>query len=100
MKEWHCVLYGQPQGPFPEEGMREMALRGEIAGDTLVWSGSTPEDTARGWIRADETEFAQFFPASERAPEPPRAPLLSQMPPDVAAPQAALSDESRTEEPN
>lgn len=79
MSEWHCVLFGQPRGPFSEERMREMLMRGEIAGDTLVWSGSTPSEAARGWVRADETEFAQFLPPSTEAPQGPRAPLLSRM---------------------
>ena len=61
MKEWHCVLYGQPQGPFAEDRLREMAGKGEIAEETLVWSGSTPEDVARGWIKAGESEIASIL---------------------------------------
>ena len=100
MKEWHCVLYGQPQGPFPEEHLREMALRGEITEDTLVWNASTPEDSARGWIRAAETEFASFFPASGASSEPVRAPLLSQAGPAEAMPEADPdSEEAIPEEP-
>lgn len=73
MKEWHCVLFGQPQGPFDEGRLREMIGRGEIAGDTLVWCGTTPEDAARGWIRAGESEIA---------------PILAEAPPRLGAPAA------------
>ena len=75
MKEWHCVLFGQPHGPFKEDQLKEMAGRGEIAPDTLVWSGSTQADAARGWVRIEETELAALFvpaPAAV-APEEPEA---------------------------
>ena len=73
MKEWHCVLYGQPQGPFTGEQLREMAGRGEIAEDTLVWSGSTAEDAARGWMRAGESEIASIFAEKTAARSAPDA---------------------------
>ena len=71
MKEWHCVLYGQPQGPFAEDRLREMIEKGEVAEDTLVWCGATPEDAARGWVKAGESEIAPIFaekPAGRGAP--------------------------------
>lgn len=82
MKEWHCVLYGQPQGPFKEEQLKEMVGRGDIARDTLVWSGSTQTDAARGWVKASETELVSLFAPGAGVPRvepglPPMPPKLS-----------------------
>ncbi len=81
MKEWHCVLYGQPQGPFTEEQLKEMIGRGEIARDTLVWSGSTQADAARGWVKASETELVSLFSpgASAQRVEPSLPPMPSKL---------------------
>lgn len=83
MKEWHCVLFGQPQGPFAEEQLREMARRGEITRDTLVWS-AVPEDAARGWVKAAETEVAAVFAEGFGAPRP--AAPVAQIPGALFAP--------------
>lgn len=61
VKEWHCVLYGQVYGPFPEEKLRETIRKGELTGETLVWCGTFPEDAARGWIKAGDTEIAALL---------------------------------------
>ena len=74
MKEWHCVLFGQPQGPFKEDQLKEMIGRGEIARDTLVWSGSTQVDAARGWVRIEETELKTLFAAVVNVPKEPETP--------------------------
>lgn len=99
MREWYCALYGQPQGPFSEERMREMALRGEILSDTLVWCGSTSSDATRGWVRAAETAFAQFFPADATGPEPLRAPLLSEGRRESATPEGGILPPPETPAP-
>lgn len=70
MKEWHCVLSGQSQGPFDEKRIREMIGRGEISRGTLAWSPSTPEDASKGWRPAGETELAAIFTLFEAPPIP------------------------------
>ncbi len=80
MKEWHCVLYGQVYGPFSEEKLREMTRKGDLTGETLVWCGASPEDAARGWIRAEETEVASLFAegaGGARSPSPRSEPPVS-----------------------
>jgi|GEM_PF-2181923 len=69
MKEWHCVLFGQPHGPFSEDRLREMALQGVLLAETLVWSPS-PEDAARGWVPAGQTELAAFFAPTAQTTAP------------------------------
>ncbi|MDR3322528.1 MAG: RDD family protein [Synergistaceae bacterium] len=69
MEEWHCALYGQIQGPFPEERLREMIKSGELGADTLVWS-SAPGNADRGWVKAADTEIAALLtePYTSRTP--------------------------------
>jgi|GEM_PF-4829908 len=66
MKEWYCVMLGQPQGPYSDDKMKKMAAAGIIIRDTLVWSGSTPEDASRGWLPIRDTELAPIFPTEVR----------------------------------
>lgn len=79
MKEWHCVLHGLQAGPFDEDRIREKVGRGELSPDTLVWSGSMPEDAAKGWRRMDETELGALFAPPPSPPEilPPAAGAVS-----------------------
>ncbi len=35
---WHCAIDGQQQGPYSVDQLREMAQRGAIRPDTLVWT--------------------------------------------------------------
>ncbi|MDR3355321.1 MAG: RDD family protein, partial [Synergistaceae bacterium] len=60
MKEWYCGIDGRTEGPFSEEKLRELAARGVLTGDTLVWNGD-PGNAERGWVRAAETEVAAIF---------------------------------------
>lgn len=57
MGEWHCVLYGQPQGPFSEEQLREMIRGDEISAETLIWDVSL-RNGAQSWSKAGESKFA------------------------------------------
>lgn len=70
MKEWHCVLYGQPHGPFTEKQLAEMASANSITRETLVWSNSS-ENAELGWLPIAQTELAAIFtpPAPIFAPE-------------------------------
>jgi uncharacterized RDD family membrane protein YckC len=83
MKEWHCALNGQTCGPFDENRLREMAKNGSLTADSLVWNGE-PENAAKGWQKASDTElsslFAVFEPTPPSPPGPP-APPISQAPP-------------------
>lgn len=94
MKEWHCVLFGQPQGPFKEDQLKEMIGRGEIERDTLVWSGSTQADAARGWVRIEETELKALFAPVMSVPQEPET--LSAPPPISFAP---IADTPKEEVP-
>lgn len=98
MKEWHCVLLDQAQRPFGEDRIGEMAGRGELSPDTLAWSGSTPEDAAKGWRRMEETELAALFARlapSAGGPETPGAPASPPPLPLARAPGEGLESASR-----
>ena len=62
MKEWHCVLFGQPQGPFSEDQLREMVRAGEVSAATPVRRGS-PDEGEGCWLMAAYTEAAALLPA-------------------------------------
>ncbi|MDR1965935.1 MAG: RDD family protein [Synergistaceae bacterium] len=84
MKEWHCALDGKIHGPFPEEALRGMARRGELTPDTLVWNGE-PENAAKGWTRAADTEVGQLFREGE-TPQEPHNQTETPPPPPMASP--------------
>lgn len=65
MEEWHCILYGQPQGPFSKEQLQEMIRGGEVSADTLV-RGVSPGGSALGWRKAGKSEFASLIAEAGR----------------------------------
>ena len=87
MRLWHCSIDGKAIGPFNEAKLHEMADRGELGPDTLVWNGD-PENVHRGWVPASETELAEFFRASK-----PEEPGLPPIPPGMSQPGGSLSAE-------
>jgi uncharacterized RDD family membrane protein YckC len=60
MKEWYCGVDGKALGPFGENALRDMIQRGELKPNTPVWNGD-PENAARGWVSAADTEIAPLF---------------------------------------
>ena len=63
---WHIAVAGKTKGPFSKAEIGQMAVKGDVARDTYVW---TPGQD--GWLKADAvTELAQLFTIS---PPPPPA---------------------------
>ncbi len=40
---WHCAIDGQQQGPYSVDQLRDMASRGAVRPDTLVWTDGMAE---------------------------------------------------------
>ena len=61
---YYVLIDDEQAGPFETEILAEMAKRGEVTGDMLVWAAGMDD-----WAPAREVrEFADFFPEEEREP--------------------------------
>ncbi|MGH1367648.1 MAG: SPFH domain-containing protein [Maritimibacter sp.] len=65
-KVWHIAANGATTGPFSRATMGQMATRGELARDSLVWTAGQD-----GWKAADDVaELAQLFTVLPPPPPP------------------------------
>ena len=56
-RSWFYAANGQQQGPFPEERLRDLIVRGTVRVDTLVWS-----EGMAGWQSAGEIPGLMSMP--------------------------------------
>lgn len=94
--EWHCAFMGQVEGPFGEDQLRKMIESGKLTDQTLVWN-SSPENAARGWVKASDTEIASLFKKSiplsaEFLPLSPAFPAWNEPSSQVSAGGAQMAD--------
>ena len=50
MTDWHYVVDGKAQGPFPEPQLRALLMEGALGADTMLWTAGMPD-----WRKASET---------------------------------------------
>ena len=56
-RSWFYAANGQQQGPFPEEQLHDLIVRGTVQADTLVWS-----EGMAGWQKAGEIPGLMSMP--------------------------------------
>jgi hypothetical protein len=60
MANWYYVKDGAALGPYSEEAMQELILKGEVTFVTLVWNDSDSNNNGNGSYAFD-TDLASFF---------------------------------------
>ena len=87
--QWHCAINGQQQGPFTVDQLRDMAGRGGLPPDALVWT-----DGMADWQPLRATPLAGMLSAGA-PPMPAMAPMAA---PSMAAsaPMAAMAGATMT----
>lgn len=70
---WHCAIDGQQQGPFSVDQLRDMANRGKVQPNTLVWT-----DGMADWQPISATPLYQMLAAAPPPPPVSRAPQAAQ----------------------